>query len=60
LRKRTVAVRSEVGVEEAACFEAKDEVVACSGLEIEDSRRQHHDGVLGDRRMTESMGSKNY
>jgi hypothetical protein len=55
-----VAVRSEVGVEAAACSEATDEVVACSGPRIEDSRRWHHDGVLGDTRMTESMGSKNY
>jgi hypothetical protein len=53
-------VLSEVGVEAAACSESRDEVVAFSGPEIEDSWRQCHDDVSGDRRMTESMGSKNY
>jgi hypothetical protein len=37
LRKRTVAARSEAGVEVAACFGAEDEAAACSEVGIENS-----------------------
>jgi hypothetical protein len=38
MRKRTVIACSKVGVKVAVCFEAKDEVAACSGTKIEDGK----------------------
>jgi hypothetical protein len=38
LRKRTVAARSEAGVEAVVCSGARDEAVACFGARIKDSR----------------------
>jgi hypothetical protein len=40
LRKRTVMARSEAEIEAAMCSEAGDEAVACSRVEIEDSRQR--------------------
>jgi hypothetical protein len=38
LRKMMAAAHSKDGVEAAVCFGADDEVVACSGVRIEDGR----------------------
>jgi hypothetical protein len=38
MRKSTVTVRSEAGIEAAACSEAGDEAVVWSGAGIEDGR----------------------
>jgi hypothetical protein len=59
LRKRTAAMRFEVGVEVAARSRASDEAVACSEAGMKDGRWQRWcDSFWGDDRARENTGMK--